>query len=88
MVNDKGSENEVYKIELLMKQAKITTDDRKVTVAANQRAEKLGVPTAAIELQDGTIITSKTSDLLGASAAAILNALKVLAGIPHEVQLV
>ena len=88
VVNDKGSENEVYKIELLMKQAKITTDDRKVTVAANQRAEKLGVPTAAIELQDGTIITSKTSDLLGASAAAILNALKVLAGIPHEVQLV
>lgn len=51
VVNDKGSENEVYKIELLMKQAKITTDDRKVTVAANQRAEKLGVPTAAIELQ-------------------------------------
>ena len=75
VVNDKGSENEVYKIELLMKQAKITTDDRKVTVAANQRAEKLGVPTAAIELQDGTIITSKTSDLLGASAALVLNAL-------------
>ena len=81
-------ENEVYKIELLMKQAKITTDDRKVTVAAKERAEKLGVPTAAIELEDGTIITSKTSDFLGASAALILNALKYLAGIDHEEKLI
>lgn len=83
-----ASENEVYKIELLMKQAKITTDDRKVTVAAKERAEKLGVPTAAIELEDGTIITSKTSDFLGASAALILNALKYLAGIDHEEKLI
>lgn len=81
-------ENEVYKIELLMKQAKITTDDRKVTVAAKERAEKLGVPTAAIELEDGMIITSKTSDFLGASAALILNALKYLAGIDHEEKLI
>ena len=88
VVNDKGSENEVYKIELLMKQARITTDDRKVTVAANQRAEKLGVPTAAIELQDGTIITSKTSDLLGASAALLLNALKALGGVDHDTHLI
>ena len=88
VVNDKGGENEVYKIELLMKQAKITTDDRKVTVAANQRAEKLGVPTAAIELQDGTIITSKTSDLLGASAALLLNALKALGGVDHDTHLI
>ena len=83
-----ASENEVYKIELLMKQAKITTDDRRVTVAAKERAEKLGVPTAAIELEDGTIITSKTSDFLGASAALILNALKYLAGIDHEEKLI
>lgn len=81
-------ENEVYKIELLMKQAKITTDDRKVTVAAKERAEKLGVPTAAIELEDGTIITSKTTELLGASAALILNALKYLGGIEHDVHLI
>ncbi len=81
-------ENEVYKIELLMKQAKITTADRKVTVAANERAEKLGVPTAAIELPDGTIITSKTSELLGASAALILNALKHLGGIDDEAHLI
>ncbi len=81
-------ENEVYKIELLMKQAKITTDDRKVTVAAKKRAESLGVPTAAIELGDGTVITSKTSDLLGASAALLLNALKYLGGIDDDKHLI
>ncbi|MBE5922185.1 MAG: DUF1846 domain-containing protein [Lachnospiraceae bacterium] len=80
--------NEIYKIELLMKQAKITTDDRKVTVAAKKRAELLRVPTAAIELEDGTIITSKTSELLGASAALILNSLKYLGGIADDVHLI
>lgn len=88
MVQDGASENELYKIELLMKQEKISTDDRKVTVACRQRAEKLGVPTAAIELPDQQIITSKTSDFLGASAALLLNALKYLAGIDHDVKLI
>ncbi len=83
-----SAETEVYKIELLMKQAKITTDDRKVTVAAKERAELLQIPTAAIELSDGTIITSKTTDFLGASAALILNAVKYLAGIEHDVKLI
>lgn len=81
-------ENEVYKIELIMKQAKITTDDRKVTVAAKDRAELLGVPTAAIELEDGTIITSKTTDFMGASAALILNTLKYLGGIDDNAHLI
>lgn len=71
-----------------MKQAKITTDDRKVTVAANERAERLGCPAAAIELSDGTIITSKTTDLLGASAALLLNALKALGGINHDTHVI
>lgn len=84
----KGSENEVYKIELLMKQARITTEDRKVTVAANERAEKLGVPAAAIEFADGKIITSKTTALLGASAALLLNALKYLGGVDHDTHLI
>jgi len=82
------TENEVYKIELLMKQAKVTTDDRAVTVAAKKRSEALGVATAAIELADGTIITSKTTDLLGASAALLLNALKYLAGVEHDTHLI
>ena len=88
MALEEGSENEVYKIELLMKQAKITTDDRKVTVAAKERAEKSGAPAAAVELADGTIITSKTSDFLGTSAALLLNALKYLAGIDHDEKLI
>lgn len=88
VAKEEASENEVYKIELLMKQAKITTDDRKVTVAAKKRAEELGGACAAIELEDGTIITSKTTDFLGASAALLLNALKYLAGIEHDEKLI
>ncbi len=88
VVNDEASEDEVYKIRLLMKQAKISTDDRKVTVAAKARAEDTGVPAAAIELADGSIITSKTSDFLGASAALLLNALKHLAGVDHSAKLI
>ena len=72
----------------LMKQAKITVRDRVVAVAADERAEKLGVPCAAIELADGSVITSKTSDLLGASAALLINALKHLAGLDHSLKLI
>lgn len=88
VIKGKAKENDVYKIELVMKQAKITTDDRKVTVAANKRAGELGVPTAAVELSDGSIITSKTTDLLGASAALLLNALKYLGGVDHDTHLI
>ncbi|MBP5135683.1 MAG: DUF1846 domain-containing protein [Paludibacteraceae bacterium] len=88
LVEGKAEESEVNKIALLMQQAKITTADRKVTVAARERAEKTKVNTAAIELADGTIITSKTSSLLGASAALILNAIKHLTGIDHKVKLI
>lgn len=88
VVKETTTENEVYKIELLMKQAKISTDDRKVTVAAKDRAKELGVPTAAIELRDGTIITSKTTELLGASAALLLNALKYLGNVEHDTHLI
>ena len=83
-----ATEEEVYKLELLMKQAHITTDDRKVVGAALKRAEETGAPAAAIELPDGRIVTGKTSDLLGASAALLLNALKALAGINKEIQLI
>ena len=88
VVEEKANESEVLKIEFLMKQAGISTDDRKVTVAANARADKLGVPTAAIELESGEVITSKTTDLLGASAALLLNALKYLGGIDHDTHLI
>lgn len=82
------NDSEVNKIALLMKQAKITTDYRRTTVAARERKEKSGVPSAAIELADGTVITAETSSLLGPSAALILNATKHLADIDHQVKLI
>ena len=86
---EKGdNEHEVNKISLIMKQAKLTTEYRKTTVAARERKEIEGVPASAIELQDGTIITARTSALLGPSAALILNATKHLAGIPHHLKLI
>lgn len=88
MARDMGNKDEVYKIELLMKQAKITPDFRSVVSAANSRSESIGAPAAAMELPDGTIITGKTSNLLGASAALILNAVKVLGGIDHDTHLI
>ena len=75
---------ETYKTELLMNQAGVTVHDRKVVDVALNLAEKTGSPAAALELDDGRIITGKTSKLLGASAALILNALKELAGIDHK----
>ena len=88
LVDGKSDENEVNKIALLMQQAKISTTDRKTTVAAKIRCEKTKNPAAAIELPDGTIITSKTSELLGTCAALILNVTKHLAGIDHKVKLI
>ena len=83
-----GNDEEVNKISLLMKQARITTDYRLCTVAAKVRKEISGKPSAAIELADGTLITAETSPLLGPSAALILNATKHLAGIDHQTKLI
>ena len=88
VVKEDVGKEEVYKIELLMKQAKLTTDMRKVVPAALKRAEETGAPAAAIELPDGTITTGKTTNLLGASAALLLNAVKVLGNIPHDEHLI
>lgn len=83
----RAEETCVHKIELLMNQAKITPENRPVIAAADALAEETGNPAAAIELPDGEIVTGKTSSLLGASAAALLNALKQLAGLPDELHL-
>lgn len=83
-----GDETSVRKLELLMNQAKVSTDDRPVVAAATARAEETAAPAAAIELPDGTIITGKTSSLLGASSAALLTALKTLAGLPHSMHVI
>lgn len=81
-------ESEAFKIELIMRQAHLSVTDRKVVSSALKRAELTGAPAAALELPNGRQITGKTSDLLGASAALLLNALKELAGIPHDVHVI
>ena len=82
-------QSEVYKLELLMNQAGLTLGSRPVEQAAHAVSEKTGgAPAAAIELPDGTVITGKTGPLLGATASALINALKYLAGIPQETDLV
>ncbi|MBO4626819.1 MAG: DUF1846 domain-containing protein [Lachnospiraceae bacterium] len=76
------------KIELLMEKAGISPSDRAVVDAAKRKSEETGgAPAVAIELNDGTVITGKTSNLLGASSAALLNALKTLAGIDDAKEL-
>ena len=79
---------EVRKIEMLMSKANVKTDARRVAVAAMQVARQTGEPAAAIELRDGRIITGKNKELLGASSAMLLNALKALAGIDDVVELI
>lgn len=78
----------VYKLELLMKKAGITEKDRKVVGPALQKAAITGTPAAAMELPDGTVVTGKTTDLLGASSALLLNALKKLAGLDDELHMI
>lgn len=82
------SDEEVYKLEMLMNQAGITVHDRPVVDIALKRAEETGAPAAALELHDGRIVTGKTTNLLGASAALLLNALKELAGIDHKLHVI
>ena len=79
---------EIKKIQLLMQQAKISTDFRRDTTAAKGRLNETGHTSAAIELQDGTIISANSSPLLGCSAALILNVTKHLAGIDHDLKLI
>ena len=81
------SEDEVLKLELLMKQANVTSDDRKVIAAALAKEAATGEPAAAMELPDGTILTGKTSNLLGAVSALLLNALKYFAGLDDDILL-
>ena len=82
------SDKEAQKIELLMNMAGISIEDRKVAVKAIERAKETGGPAAALELEDGRIITGKTTNLLGASAALLLNVLKELAGIDHDLHII
>ena len=84
----KGCEETVRKLEMLMKKAGVTLEERKVVAPALERAERTGMPAAAMELPNGEIVTGKTSDLLGASSALLMNALKKLGGMPDDLHLI
>ena len=81
-------EEAVMKVELLMSKAGVSVKDRACVSPALERAERDKLPAAAIQLPDGQVITGGTSSLLGASAAMLLNALKRLGGIGHDILLI
>ncbi|MBQ6419606.1 MAG: DUF1846 domain-containing protein [Clostridia bacterium] len=82
-----GEQSVVHRIELLMNSLEISTADRRCVQAALDKAAETGAPASAMEMEDGTIITGKTSALLGASSAMLINVLKYLAHIPEEIYL-
>jgi len=84
----KLSDDVVFKLELLMKKVGVTTAARRVVAAAMQRDAETGDAAAAMELPDGTIVTGRTSELLGASSALLLNALKKLGGMKDDLHLI
>ncbi len=88
LADEQATEQEVFKIEMVMSQAKITKEYRRVVKTAMELARRQNAPAAAMELEDGSIECGKTSALLGPCAAMILNALKALAHIDHEIHLI
>lgn len=83
-----SDKSEANKIEMIMSQLSLSPNDRQVIPVAKQRAEETGGPAVAIELADGRLVTGKTTTLLGASSAALLNALKTIAGIDKSTVLI
>ena len=81
------SKETVSKIEILMQKMQVELTDRKVVGPALEKEKATGVPCCALELEDGTIVTGKTGDLLGASSATLLNAIKVLGGVDDSIDL-
>ena len=84
----KAQDSQVLKMELLMKKAGVSPDERSVVAPALKKAEETGKPAAAMQLPDGRIVTGKTTSLLGASAALLLNALKALGGMDDDLHLI
>ena len=84
----KVGQTQILKLELLMKKAGVSAEERRVVAPALNKEEQTGRAAAAMELPDGTIVTGKTSDLLGACSALLLNALKKLAGLDDDIHLI
>ena len=88
LVQGRAEQHEVDKLQRVMQKTGLTSEMRPVVAAARKRAEETEAPALAVELPDGRIITGKTSDLMGPSAAVVLNALKALGGIDDELNLI
>ena len=84
----KADDNQILKLELLMKKAGVSPEQRRVVAPALEKETETGLPAAAMELPDGRIVTGKTSELLGASSALLLNALKALGGTNDSIHLI
>ena len=87
-VKEQCSLDEYNKQELVMNQAKVNVEDRKCVAAANKKASEANCYAGAIELDDGTIITGKTSDFMGSCSAILINAIKYLADIDEDIHLI
>jgi len=87
-VKGKCDDEVVRKLELVMKQASVSEELCPAIAAALQKAEETGAPAGAMQLTDGRVITGKTSSLLGASAALLVNTLKAMAGIDAKLDLI
>ena len=87
-VREECSLDEVNKQELVMNQAKVVVEDRKCVAAANQKSKEANCYAGAIELDDGTIITGRTSDFMGSCSAILINAIKYLANISDDEHLI
>ena len=88
LIQGKGTEETVRKLELVMRQGDVTPDICPAIAAAMDKAEATGAPAGAMVLPDGRVITGKTSGTLGAAAALLLNALKALGGIGDQFELI
>ena len=88
LIEGHTEQSEVDKLKMIYQKAGLNPEMRPVIAAARQRAEETEAPALALELPDGTIVTGKTSSLLGPSAAVLLNALKKLAGINKKIRLI
>ena len=87
-VQGRAEQHEVDKLQRVMQKTGLTSEMRPVVAAARKRADETEAPALAVELPDGRIVTGKTSDLMGPSAAVVLNALKALGGIDDELKLI
>ena len=86
-VRGKADDSVVRKLEIVMQQADVTPDICPAVAASLQVAESTGMPAGAMVLPDGRIVTGKNSSLLGPSAALLMNAIKALAGIDKDLDL-